>query len=149
MLSRVTAAGVPPGAATGRLLSRLDRPPPTPPSGLVATTTGATISLQWTGSVDDTGVASYVVYRSTTPGSVLSPGNFRTRTTWTSFADQGLGNGTYYYVVTAQDLVGNISAPSNDASATVLQDIFAPFVDVTAPASYATVNGAVTLIATA
>jgi hypothetical protein len=149
MLFLVNTSGVPSVAAIVRLLSPLDTNPPTPPSGLVATTTGATISLQWTGSVDDTGVASYVVYRSTTPGSVLSPGNFRTRTTGTSFADQGLGNGTYYYVVTAQDLVGNISAPSNEASATVLQDIFAPFVDVTAPASYATVNGAVTLIATA
>jgi len=149
MLFIVNTAGVPSPAKIVRLLSPLDTNPPTPPSGLVATTTGSTINLQWTGSVDDTGVASYMIHSSTTPGFVPAPGNFRTRTTATSFADQGLGNGTYYYVVTAQDLGGNISAPSNEASATVLQDIFAPVVNVTGPGSYATVTGSVTLSATA
>ena len=53
MLFIVNTAGVPSPAKIVRLLSPLDTNPPTPPSGLVATTTGSTINLQWTGSVDD------------------------------------------------------------------------------------------------
>src|SRR5262249_13332186 len=37
-----------------------------------------------------------------------------------SYVDPAVAASTYYYKVTAQDAVGNVSAPSNEASATVL-----------------------------
>ena len=52
-------------------------------------------------------------------------------------------------LLNAEDLVGNISSPSNQASATVAQDTFAPVVNVTSPGSFATVTGTVTGIGAA
>jgi hypothetical protein len=149
MLFVVNKAGVPSFGKIVRLLSPADTTPPSPPSALTALVTGITVNLQWSASVDDTGVAGYDVHRSTTPGFVPGPGTFRTRTTGTSYADAGLGNGTYYYRVTAQDLNGNISAPSNQASGTISRDDFAPVVNITSPASYATVTGNILLVASA
>ena len=87
-------------------------PPPSAPTGLVATAGNAQVALTWTAS---TGATSYNVKRSTTNGSgyqiVGSP-------TTTSFINTGLTNGTtYYYVVTAVDSSGEGSA-SLQASAT-------------------------------
>ena len=87
-------------------------PPPSAPTGLVATAGDAQVMLTWNAS---TGATSYNVKRSTTSGSgyqtVSSP-------TTTSFTNTGLSNGTtYYYVVTAVDSAGE-SAPSSQASAT-------------------------------
>ena len=87
-------------------------PPPSAPTGLVATAGDAQVMLTWNAS---TGATSYNVKRSTTSGSgyqtVSSP-------TTTSFTNTGLSNGTtYYYVVTAVDSAGE-SSPSSQASAT-------------------------------
>jgi fibronectin type 3 domain-containing protein len=87
-------------------------PPPSAPTGLVATAGNAQVMLTWTAS---TGATSYNLKRSTTNGgpyaTVSSP-------TVTNYTDNGLANGTtYYYVVTAVDSSGE-SVPSSQASAT-------------------------------
>jgi fibronectin type 3 domain-containing protein len=87
-------------------------PPPSAPTGLVATAGNAQVMLTWNAS---TSAASYNVKRTTTSGTgyqtVGSP-------TTTSFTDPGLTNGTtYYYVVTAVDSAGE-SGPSSQVSAT-------------------------------
>jgi hypothetical protein len=66
-----------------------------------------------------------------------------------SFTDTGLATGTWYYVVTAQDVAGNVGPASNGASAMVTGDVIAPAVSVTGPAAGATVSGAVSFIASA
>ena len=38
--------------------------------------------------------------------------------------------GTYYYLVTAQDAKGNVSTPSNEATATVTLDTLPPTVSI-------------------
>jgi fibronectin type 3 domain-containing protein len=87
-------------------------PPPSAPTGLVATAGNAQVMLTWNVS---SAATSYNVKRSTTNGNgyaqVGSP-------TTASFTDPSLTNGTtYYYVVTAVDSAGE-SAPSSQASAT-------------------------------
>ena len=57
--------------------------------------------------------------------------------------------GTYFYVVTAQDVAGNVSAPSNEATAFVTTDTTAPTVALTQPAAGAALSGTVTVAATA
>ncbi|HWO59865.1 MAG TPA: LamG domain-containing protein, partial [Umezawaea sp.] len=55
----------------------------------------------------------------TTSGFTPGPANRIAQPTGTSYSDSGLGAGTYYYKVQAEDAAGNLSAPSNEASATV------------------------------
>jgi hypothetical protein len=87
-------------------------PPPSAPTGLVATAGNAQVMLTWNAS---TGAASYNVKRSTTNGSGYT--QVGTPTT-ASFNDSGLTNGTtYYYIVTALNSAGE-SGNSNQASAT-------------------------------
>lgn len=87
-------------------------PPPSAPTGLVATAGNAEVMLSWTASASAT---SYNVKRSTTNGSgyqtVSSP-------TVSSFTDKPLTNATtYYYVVTAVNASGEGGA-SAQVSAT-------------------------------
>lgn len=149
MLFVVDRTGVPSEARWVQLISPFDTTPPTPPTGLVATADGVTISLQWAPSVDNTAVAHYNVYRSTFANVTPTPGNWRARTTGTSYQDVGIGPGTHFYVVDAQDPAGNASAPSNRASVTVVLDTTPPFVAVTSPLEGAALSGTVTLEANA
>ncbi len=94
-----------------------DTQPPTAPANLVASAVSSSeVDLTWSASTDDVAVASYEVRRSTDGGaSFVTAGT----TTTAGFADLGLTGGTTYtYRVTARDLAGNVSAPSNTASAT-------------------------------
>jgi len=86
-------------------------PPPTP-TGLGATPGDGSVSLSWSASA---GADDYRVKRSTSDGgpytTIASPAG-------TSFADDGLSNGTtYYYVITAVN-TGGESAASTQAEAT-------------------------------
>src|SRR5208282_1657966 len=95
-------------------------PPPSAPTGLVATAGNAQVMLTWTAS---TGASSYNVKRSTTNGGPYSTVNSPTVTNYT---DSGLTNGTtYYYVVTAVNSSGE-SGPSSQASATPAAPTQAP-----------------------
>ncbi|WP_433200537.1 PQQ-dependent sugar dehydrogenase [Dactylosporangium sp. CS-047395] len=88
-----------------------DTQPPTTPTGLTASAAGTTVTLGWTASTDNVGVASYDVLRdgakvATVKGAV-------------SFTDSGLGAGTTYsYAVLARDAQGNASAPSSSVTVT-------------------------------
>jgi hypothetical protein len=88
-----------------------DTTPPSSPANLVATGTSDTIELTWNASSDNVGVAAYDVYRD---GSLLAtkPGGT------TSHSDTTAATGvTYTYEVRARDAAGNVSPPSNAASA--------------------------------
>jgi hypothetical protein len=88
-----------------------DNEPPTAPADLVAATaSNRAIDLAWTESTDNIGVTGYEVFRDGAPVGT---------TTGTTFTDSGLSSSTTYtYQVTAFDAGGNVSAPSNVASAT-------------------------------
>ena len=98
---------------------------PTVPGSLTATAGTGQIVLNWTASTDNAGVTGYRVYRSGTQvGSVNG--------TTLTYTHTGLAPGTHSYTVRAIDAAGNLSDPSNTATAT-LADTQAP----TAPGSLA------------
>ncbi|MEW1953441.1 galactose oxidase-like domain-containing protein [Terrabacter sp. NPDC080008] len=85
-------------------------PPPSTPTNLAANVVSAgEVDLGWTGSTSSVGVDHYTVSRDGT--------NIGTSTT-TSYADKTTAGGnTYSYTVAAVDTQGNVSAPSNTATA--------------------------------
>jgi chitinase len=88
-----------------------DTTPPSAPSGLTVTGTSASsASLSWNASTDNVGVTGYQVLRA---GTVVATA------TGTTFTDTGLAASTSYsYTVKAQDAAGNVSAASNQVTAT-------------------------------
>lgn len=85
-------------------------PAPSAPTNLTANVVSATeVDLGWTGSISSIGIDHYNVSRN---GS-----NIGTSTN-TSYADTSTtGGNTYSYTVAAVDTQGNVSAPSNTATA--------------------------------
>jgi len=93
-----------------------DTQAPTAPSGLTATGGRRKISLAWGASTDNVGVTGYQVWRAT---SAAGPFTLIATTTSLSYVNGSLTAGaTRYYQVMATDAAGNVSAPSNTASAT-------------------------------
>jgi fibronectin type 3 domain-containing protein len=99
-----------------------DTTPPTAPSNLAATAPSSTqINLSWTASTDNVGVTGYKIQRCqgsgcTTFAQIAAPPG-----TGTTFNDTGLTPLTSYsYQIIATDAAGNLSSPSNIASATTL-----------------------------
>ncbi len=90
-----------------------DTTPPSIPTGLTITgTTTSTISLSWTASTDNVGVAGYYVYR-----DGIQVGT----STATAFTNVGLAASTTYpYTVAAYDAAGNVSGQSTSTNATTL-----------------------------
>jgi PKD repeat protein len=128
---------------------RTDTAPPTAPASLVASGSVGAVSLSWNAATDDTGVLRYNVHRSTVPGFTPSTANRVAQPSGTSYTDSGLAPGTYYYVVTAEDVAGNVGPASNQASATATADTTAPSVSITAPAAGETVSGVIDIEASA
>ncbi|MEO6513404.1 MAG: galactose oxidase-like domain-containing protein [Candidatus Saccharimonadales bacterium] len=127
MLSIVNTQGVPSIAAMVRFPAPFeDAIAPTAPADVVANGAVGKVTLNWTASTDNIGVASYVVYRSTTPNFTASAGNQVGRVTTTTFTDSGLIAGTYYYQIKAEDAAGNTSPPSNEVAATATADTTVP-----------------------
>jgi fibronectin type 3 domain-containing protein len=122
--------------------------PPSAPTGLTAATSIGTASLVWNVATDDVGVVRYNVHRSTIAGFTPSLANRIAQPTGTTYVDSGLAGGTYYYKVTAEDTAGQLSQPSNQATANVPPDL-APTVSITAPSGGATVSGTITVAASA
>jgi chitodextrinase len=88
-----------------------DTTPPSTPANLTATgVTSNSVSLSWSPSTDNVGVAGYRVYRGgTLAGTTSTP----------SFTDTGLTASTQYsYTVVAYDAAGNVSPASSAVSAT-------------------------------
>ena len=85
----------------------------TPPTAPTLTSTGATansVSLSWSGSTDNVGVAGYRVFRGSTQVATV---------TGTTYTDTGLTAATQYsYLVEAYDAAGNVSPASNTVSVT-------------------------------
>jgi hypothetical protein len=88
----------------------VDNEPPSAPTNLRATAvTHSQIDLVWNASTDNIGVAGYYVYRDGVEVADVPD---------TTYQDTGLlQQTTYSYFVKAYDLAGNISDPSNTASA--------------------------------
>jgi hypothetical protein len=150
MLFIVNSSGVPSVASFVRLPSpSADTQPPSAPGNLTAQGSLGSAALSWGASTDNTGVSVYNVHRSTTSGFTPAIANRIAQPTGTSYTNTGLAPGTYFYVVTAQDVAGNISAASNEAGVTVFGDTTAPTVAITAPADQSTVTGSITIAATA
>jgi len=107
-LNGVLVWGVEPSGSTPPT-AQPDTTPPTAPTALTATGhTGTTVSLSWTASMDNVGVASYDVLS----GSTVV-GNSRA----TGFTVTGLAPNTgYTFAVRARDAAGNVSADSNAIS---------------------------------
>lgn len=85
---------------------------PSTPSSLTATPeSSAKVNLNWTASTDNVGVAGYKVYRQGTQINTSATN---------AYSDTGVATGaTYSYAVSAYDAVGNSSALSVEASASV------------------------------
>jgi glucose/arabinose dehydrogenase/PKD repeat protein len=127
-----------------------DTAAPSVPGNLVATGGLGSAQLTWSASTDAaSGVRRYNVHRSSTPGFAPTAANRIAQPAGTSYTDSGLSPGAVYYVVTAEDNAGNVSAPSSEARADVTSDTTPPSVSVTAPSAGATLSGIATLTATA
>jgi hypothetical protein len=130
MLFLVDTTGVPSVAAMVRIPGPLvDTQPPTVPNSLTATASLGEVSLNWFASTDNVSVAGYNVHRSTTAGFSPTVANRIAQPSTNAYTDESLSvAGTYYYLVTARDQRGNVSGPSNQASATVVVDTTPPTV---------------------
>jgi Concanavalin A-like lectin/glucanases superfamily/Bacterial Ig domain len=127
-----------------------DTQAPTVPQNVSATGAIGQATVSWSASTDNVGVARYDVYRGTATGFTPSAANRIAQvTSGTSYVDRSAAPGSVFYRVAAVDAAGNASAPSAEATATVLADTTNPTVSVTAPAAGATVSGDVTLTANA
>ncbi|MEU4537691.1 cellulose binding domain-containing protein [Streptosporangium sp. NPDC023825] len=89
-----------------RIMPLGDTTPPTVPTGLRTTVSCSpyTVTLSWTASTDNVGVAGYDVYRATNGGAFTSAGT----TTTTSFTQPITG--LLQFKVRARDTAGNTSA---------------------------------------
>ncbi len=107
----VSAASAPVNVTTGAPV--VDTEPPTAPNNLTApTVTTSSVSLSWTASTDNIGVAGYDIYNGTTlAGS--SNTTFYTVTGLTA-------NTSYTFTVKAKDAAGNVSTASNALTVTTL-----------------------------
>jgi aryl-phospho-beta-D-glucosidase BglC (GH1 family) len=94
-----------------------DSSPPTAPSNLVAgATSSSQIVLGWASSTDDVGVTGYLIQRCQGAGCANFM-QFDTSAT-TAYVDNTAAAATSYsYLVQAMDAAGNMSLPSNSASA--------------------------------
>ena len=99
---------------TAPVLSGGDTQPPSAPTGLQASAeTASGISLSWTASSDNVGVAGYHVYQVNGSASTLLGS-----TASTAYSVTGLNPSTSYtFSVSAYDAAGNVSAASNTVTA--------------------------------
>ncbi len=113
------------GSEVAALASVPDSNAPAAPASLAATTGSGQVHLDWADNTE-TDLLGYDVYRSTTSGSgyVL----IATHVPGSGYTDTAVvDETTYYYIVTATDTSGNVSAGSGEVSATPV-DVIAPSV---------------------
>ncbi|BCY07029.1 alpha-amylase [Actinoplanes sp. L3-i22] len=114
-VSTVNAGVVTANAASPCATAPPDTTAPSAPTGLTATAVNTTVTLAWTASTDDVGVAGYQITR----------GSATLTSSTNGYSDRGLTAKTSYtYTVKALDLAGNVSAAS--AAATVTTGEAAP-----------------------
>jgi len=91
--------------------------PPTAPTNLTASASGSSITLTWSASTDDVGIASYTLQRC--QGSGCSIFSQLTTVTGTTYTDSGVSQGAIYsYQVLATNTANQQSGWSNTATAT-------------------------------
>ena len=150
MLFLVNTAGVPSVAKFVHLPPPgADSDPPSAPTGVTADGGLGSATVRWTASVDNTGVALYNIHRASTPGFQPSAANRVGQVTSTTFTNTGVAAGTHYYVVTAQDVAGNVSQSSGEVLVFVFADTTPPTVAITAPVDAITVTGSIVVLASA
>jgi fibronectin type 3 domain-containing protein len=109
-----------------------DTTAPSAPASLAATTNSTQISLEWTASTDNIGVAGYKVYRDTVLIATV---------TTTTFDDATATAGqSYSYYVKAFDAANNLSSASNTVSATIPKVVSPPVVLNFTPTADATIS---------
>lgn len=104
----------------------VDRTGPSAPTLSVTGTTVGSVSLSWTKISD---AVDYIIWYGTAPGTYLygaRVGDIQ------SYTVQGLGGGSYYFIVRAVDGTGNQSGNSNEVSSGAI--VGAPGVGVNTPA---------------
>ena len=110
----------------------VDNVSPGAPLSLAAWRDADVVDLEWSPGLEPVeDLMHYSVYRSASPGVTPGPGNFVGTSPDTSVTDSTASTAQdWYYVVTAVDIHGNESAPSNevkvDASASAAGDPPAP-----------------------
>jgi hypothetical protein len=119
------AAGNTSHASVAKAVTVPDTEPPSAPTSLTASVTTSGVQLGWTGSTDNVGVDHYDVFRDGT--QIGTPSG-------TSYLDSYASPGDHFYVVYADDAVGNRSAVSGSAIAAAR----APTASISAPAAGAT-----------
>ncbi len=101
--------------------------PPAPPEGLTAVSEGNTVRLDWIANAEPD-LASYTVYRATTPGGPYDEVESDILTNGLNDTDVTQGT-TYFYVVTAVDTDTFVSDFSEEAEVTFMVNDFPPLVD--------------------
>ncbi len=133
MLFIVNSLGVPSTAAIVDLAGAVaDAQPPTAPTALAAVLNGSSqVSLTWTASTDNVGVAGYNVLRNGVKIATVSTN---------AYIDSSVvSNTSYTYTVTAFDAAGNVSPASNSVTVVTPVDTTPPVItNVTATASTTT-----------
>lgn len=96
-----------------------DTETPTVPTNLAVTnTTSSSVTLSWGAATDNVGVTGYDVYEGATLAATVTD---------TTATVSGLNaNATYTFTVKAKDAAGNVSAASNEISATTSGDTVNP-----------------------
>ncbi|MFD1715609.1 DNRLRE domain-containing protein [Amnibacterium flavum] len=110
-----------------------DTTAPTVPAGLTGVAGATSAALSWTASTDATGVTGYSVYRGTTAGFTADSSSKIADVTGTTYTDQGLALGTYFYKVDAVDAAGNRSAASAASSVTIAAPAAEPVIVTLSP----------------
>jgi Viral BACON domain len=90
---------------------------PGAPASLTASASGSTVNLSWAGPGGSCAPTAYTIEAGSAPG-LSNLANFSTGTTATSFTAGGVGAGTYYVRVRANN-GPNVSTPSNEATLVV------------------------------
>ncbi len=99
-------------AVTGHSVDNLA---PEAPLALIAQRSGANVNLKWN-RVRVLDLDNYSVYRKTSAGVTPLPPNFLSTSDDTVLVDTGAPATALYYIVTARDVHGNQSTPSNEAN---------------------------------
>jgi len=100
--------------------SSTDNLAPGAPLDLSGTPSGSDVELAWNASGShDEDLAYYRIYRGTTPGFTPDAGSLVGTAADTAFTDPAPGSGTWYYLVTAEDVHGNEGQTSNETSAVI------------------------------
>ncbi len=110
------------GTSTAATSVSVATPPIAPGSLTVGSPTTSTVALAWASSTPNNGatISSYAIYRGLSTSSMAQVAT----TPNLAYTDTNLApSTTYFYYVTAEDSVGNVSAPTPIASATTLPPI--------------------------